>query len=198
MFDIFPKIRSLHISAQFIVHQLFRKKHNDILTSQDKCYYYTTNEFFHLTRYLHEKWDSKHCKKGNEETKFWFMNTHQWFAHSSLLDILHLFCIKCTNFIRDRESLRTTKSYTILLGWYWNQWSYWICNFQHHACDSRMCIGCHAWLLFKLVVRYTRLWSLSNLHCSFTGNYFKRNNILVRNKLVIAVCALTDRNTSIW
>ena len=113
------------------------------------------------------------------------------FAHSSLLDILHLFCIKCTNFIRDRESLRTTKSYTILLGWYWNQWSYWICNFQHHACDSRMCIGCHAWLLFKLVVRYTRLWSLSNLHCSFTGNYFKRNNILVRNKLVIAVCALT-------
>ena len=118
------------------------------------------------------------------------MNTHQWFAHSSLLDILHLFCIKCTNFIRDRESLRTTKSYTIPLGWYWNQWSYWICNFQHHACDSRLCIGCHAWLLLKLVVRYTRLWSLSNLHRSFIGNYFKRNNILVRNRLVTAVCEL--------
>ena len=108
----------------------------------------------------------------------------------SNMDILHLFCIKCTNFIRDRESLRTTKSYTILLGWYWNQWSYWICNFQHHACDSRMCIGCHAWLLLKLVVRYTRLWSLSNLHCSFVGNYFKWSNILVRNTRLITVGAL--------
>ena len=107
------------------------------------------------------------------------------------LDILHLFCIKCTYFIRDRESLRTTESYTILLGWYWNQWSYWICNFQHHPCDRRMCIGCHAWLLLKLVVRYTRLWSLSNLYCSFIGNYFKRNNILVRNRFVIAVYELT-------
>ena len=101
----------------------------------------------------------------------------------SNMDILHIFCIKCTYFIRDRESLRTNESYTILLGWYWNQWSYWICNFQHHPCDSRMCIGCHAWLLLKLVVRYTRLWSLSNLHCSFVGNYFKRSNIVVRNTL---------------
>ena len=108
----------------------------------------------------------------------------------SNMDILHQICMKCTYFIRDRESLRTTESFNILLGWYWNQRSYWICNFQHHPCDRCMCIGCHAWLLLKLVVRYKRLWSLSNLHCSFVGNYIKRNNILVRNTLLISVGAL--------